>query len=220
MWDGTCWRIDENGEIFRRAKDTAASIYNEARLASEDGNQEIAKKLALHATQSQSATRIKAMIELAQSEPSIPLCTNELDKDNFLLNVSNGVVDLRTGRLREPRRGDLITKQCPVAYFPKAEAPLFLSFLECIFDGNQPLIDFLQRAIGYSFTGDTNEQCLFFLHGSGANGKSTLLNVIKRILEGYSMQCSGETLMVKKTVVISPMILRACEAPASLPPRK
>lgn len=198
VWNGGRWLIDEDGEIMRRAKDTAAAIYVEAKNASEAGEQGMANKMASHAGRTQSANRIKAMIELAKSEPGIPVRTTELDQDSYLLGVTNGVVNLRTGALRKPRQEDHLTKQAMVAYDPKAQAQLFLSFLERIMDGNLALVDFLQRAIGYSLTGDTGEQCLFFLYGSGANGKSTLLNAIKELLGDYAMQCPAETLMVKQ----------------------
>jgi putative DNA primase/helicase len=198
VWNGGRWLMDEDGEIMRRAKDTAAAIYIEARNASEAGDQGMADRLASHAGRTQSANRIKAMIELAQSEPGIPVRTTELDQDNYLLGVTNGVINLRTGSLREPRQEDHLTKQAHVLYDPNAKAPLFLAFLDRIMGGNRALVDFLQRAIGYSLTGDTGEQCLFFLYGSGANGKSTLLNAIKEALGDYAMQCPAETLMVKQ----------------------
>lgn len=198
VWDGGRWLIDEDGEIMRRAKDTAAAIYVEAKHASEAGEQAIADKLASHAGKSQSVLKLKAMIELAQSEPGIPVRTTELDNNNYLLGVTNGVINLKTGALREPRREDLITKRALVDYDPDAHAPLFLAFLDRIMGGNLALIGFIHRAVGYSLTGLTDEQCLFFLHGSGQNGKSTLLTAIKELLGDYAMQCPAETLMVKQ----------------------
>lgn len=198
VWDGGRWLMDEDGEIMRRAKNTATAIYVEAKNASEAGDRSMADRLASHAGKTQSANRIKAMIELSQSEPGIPVRTSELDQNNYLLGVTNGVINLRTGALREPRQEDHLTKQAMVAYDHDAQAPLFLSFVERIMGGNRALVDFLQRAIGYSLTGDTGEQCLFFLYGSGANGKSTLLNAVKDVLGDYAMQCPAETLMVKQ----------------------
>ena len=198
VWDDWRWLIDEDGEIMRRAKDTAAAIYVEAKNASEAGEQSMAGKLASHAGKSQALPRLKAMIELAQTEPGIPVRTTELDNNNYLLGVANGVINLETGALRVPRREDLITKRALVAYDPDAQAPLFLAFLDRIMGGNQALVDFIHRAVGYSLTGITDEQCLFFLHGSGQNGKSTLLTVIKELLGDYAMQCPAETLMVKQ----------------------
>jgi len=198
VWDGGRWLIDGVGEIMRRAKDTAATIYVEAKNASQAGEQPMADKLASHAGRSQAVLKLKAMIELAQSEPGIPARTTELDNNNYLLGVANGVINLETGALREPRREDLITKRALVAYDPDAHAPLFLAFLDRIMGGNSALIGFIHRAVGYSLTGLTDEQCLFFLHGSGQNGKSTLLTAIKELLGDYAMQCPAETLMVKQ----------------------
>lgn len=198
VWDGVRWLIDEDGEIMRRAKDTATAIYVEAKNASQAGEQPMADKLASHAGRSQSVLKLKAMIELAQSELGIPARTTELDNNNYLFGVANGVINLKTGALRESRREDLITKRALVAYDSNAHAPLFLAFLDRIMGGNQALIGFIHRAVGYSLTGLTDEQCLFFLHGSGQNGKSTLLTAIKELLGDYAMQCPAETLMVKQ----------------------
>ncbi len=199
VWNGYRWRIDGYDLIMRGAKHTASSIYTEAKNASEASDDDMAGKLASHASRTQSLKGINAMIELAKSERGIPVLTSELDKDNYLLGVTNGVINLRTGALREPRQEDYITKQAHVAYEPEAQAPLFIAFLKRIMGDNQALVDFIQRAVGYSLTGDTGEQCLFFLYGSGANGKSTLLNVIKELLGDYAMQCPADTLMVKQS---------------------
>ena len=94
VWDGGRWLIDEVGEIMRRAKDTAAAIYVEAKNASQAGEQPMADKLASHAGRSQAVLKLKAMIELAQSEPDIPARTTELDNNNYLLGVANGVINL------------------------------------------------------------------------------------------------------------------------------
>jgi len=198
VWLNVRWLFDQDGEIMRRAKDTAIAIYGEAKQAAEAAEQGMAKSLATHAHKTQSVNCLKAMIELAKSESGIPVRVSELDQDNYLLCVSNGVINLRTGALRVPCPDDLITKQAMVAYDHNAQAPIFLAFLNRIMGGNQALVDFLQRAIGYSLTGLTDEQCLFFLHGSGQNGKSTLLTAIKELLGDYAMQCPAETLMVKQ----------------------
>lgn len=199
LWSGTRWLMDDDGSIMQRAKDTATLIYNEARQAAESDSADKAKLIASHAGKTQHINRLKAMIELAQSEPDIPIHQNQLDRDNWLLGVSNGVVNLKTGLLRDPRREDLITKQAFTIYDPNARCPVFLGFLTRTMGDKQELVDFIQRAVGYSLTGETTEQCLFFLYGSGQNGKSTLLNAIKEMMGDYAMQCPAETLMVKQS---------------------
>ena len=119
------------------------------------------------------------MISLAQSE--VPIRPELLNANPWLLNCLNGTIDLRTGRLLPHTMEHFITKLAPVNYDPNANCDRWLEFLSRIMDGNEQLISFLQRAIGYALTGETSEQCLFIFHGSGANGKSTFLQAISSI---------------------------------------
>ena len=86
------------------------------------------------------------MIELAKSEPGIPVGAQQLDSHPWVLNVQNGTLDLRTGHLRPHARGDLLTKLAPVAYDPEAQCPLWETFLSRIFAGDGGLIRFVQKA--------------------------------------------------------------------------
>jgi putative DNA primase/helicase len=192
LWTGPRWQRDEVGGVHRLAKETVRSIYREA---SEEEDEERRKGLAKHARASESETRIRAMVELAKSE--IPASPDDLDAAAMLLNTSNGTVDLRTGELREHRREDLITKLAPVEYDPDAAAPAWEAFLERVLPGEE-LRTFVQRAVGYSATGDTSEQCMFIHHGPGANGKSTFQETIAAALGDYAMRTPTETLLVKR----------------------
>mgnify|MGYP002345432775 FL=1 len=194
VWDGRRWSVDTTGGIVRCAKETARAIREEAADAE---NEDQAKKLMAWAIKSESDARIKAMMTLAESEPGIPVTPEELDADPWLLCVSNGVIDLRTGEIREHRRDDLITKWTPVAYDERAECPRWLAFLEQIMGSKASLVQFLQRTTGYSLTGVTGERALFFLYGMGANGKSTFLETIKAMLGDYAMRTPTETLLAK-----------------------
>ena len=115
----------------------------------------------------------------------------------MLFNFDNGTVDLRTGEFREQQRQDLFNQKSPVIYDPEAECPTWLGFLNKIFAGNNNLIDFLQRTIGYAMTGQTSEQSMFILYGSGANGKSTLCDVLNCGMGSYGMVTPASTLMAK-----------------------
>ena len=122
---------------------------------------------------------------------------HELDRDPWVLNVGNGTLDLRTGKLRTHDRADLLTRLVPVPYYAVATCPIWLAFLDRIMAGNEQLISFLQRAIGYTLTGSSRERVLFMLHGSGANGKSTLVETIAALLGDYARSTRAETLLVK-----------------------
>lgn len=194
IWDGTRWLNDERDTVTAWAKQTVRALYLEAASATDRD----AKALGEHALRSQSAGRIGSMVSLAKSEEGIPVLANELDKDAWLLNVNNGTLDLRTGQLRPHCRTDLITKLAPVPYEPTAQCPTWEKFLGRILKDNHQLIEFLQRAIGYSLTGSTREQCLFILYGGGSNGKSTFIRTIEALVGQYATPTSTETLLVKK----------------------
>jgi len=138
------------------------------------------------------------MIHMASSEPGIPVGVDEIDADPWLLVVENGTLDLRTGTLREGRREDMITKMAPVKFDPEAKCPTWERFLMRIMGNNMALIDFLQKAVGYSLTGDTREQCLMLLYGDGFNGKSTFINAISALLGEYAAGTPTESLMAKQ----------------------
>jgi len=193
VWDGKRWAIDREGNIRQKAKKVVRAIYREIESASDKSEK---KDIFNHAMKSESDAKIRAMISLAQDEVSIT--PERLDQDPWLLTCDNGTIDLQTGNFLPHDRSHLITQLAPVLYNPHAECPQWLNFLDRIMDGNQNLISFLQRAIGYSLTGDTGEQCFFIFWGTGANGKTTFLQTINAILGDYAKQTPTETLLVKK----------------------
>jgi putative DNA primase/helicase len=104
--------------------------------------------------------------------------------------------DLTTGTCRPQERADLLTRCLAVAYDPAAVCPTWERFLHRIMAGNQNLITFLQRAIGYALTGVIREHVLLILWGTGRNGKSTFLNTIRALLGPYAIKAPSELLMV------------------------
>ena len=147
---------------------------------------------------SEGAKALAYMLDLARSEPGIPVLPATLDQNSWLINCSNGTIDLRTGELREHRREDLITKLAPVQFDANAGCPLWLACLDRIMDRRQPLVSYLQRVFGYCLTASVVEQCLWFFYGSGANGKSTILDVILEMMGDYAFQGVSDLLMQKK----------------------
>jgi putative DNA primase/helicase len=193
-WDGRRLTRDSTLSWERRAKATLRGcLIAAAALPDKDKDQ-----LVRHAQRSESRQGIANMLELAKSEAEIVIRHDDLDADPWLLNVLNGTLDLRTGVLRPHHVSDLITKLAPVEFDPTAKAPQFLRFLTRVLAGDEETIRFLQRFIGYCLTGDTREQVLLFLHGLGANGKSTLIEAIRWMLGDLAKTMDFSTLTIRK----------------------
>lgn len=189
VFNGQRWAIDDRGRVLALAKKTALSIYNEAAAERDD-----AKRVLIldHARVSQKRERLNALADLAK--PDLAITTDELDANPHLLNCRNGTVDLRTGQLRPHRREDFITKIVRGSYDSDAAAPTFQRFLARIFNTHFSLIGWLQKVFGYAATGLTTEQILVFLYGSGANGKTTLLDTVGHVLGDYAKKADRDLL--------------------------
>jgi putative DNA primase/helicase len=188
-WDGRRWRRDDFGEVERRAKLTVGSIYGEAERG---GDEKERGKRAAHAIRSEADARIRAMIDLARSELCVPVLPENLDAEPWLLACANGTIDLRTGELRAHERDDLLTLGTDLAYDADADCPRWRRFLEEVLVDPE-LIAFVQRAVGYSLTGDGREHALFVCHGSGCNGKTTFVEILKRVAGEFAQTAAFDT---------------------------
>ncbi len=196
QWSGGCWAWGSEA-VMRLAQDTVHKTIDEASDAALAGKSELSVATIKHSVRSQSCHSLEAMVKLAKYDRDISLSFSQLDANPYLLCVMNGVVDLRTGLLREAKRENLITKQAHVVYDTKSQCPTWIKFLDRIFDSDVEVIAYIQRAIGYSLTGDTSEQCMFMAVGTGCNGKSLMLNVISALLGDHAMTAQSDTLMAK-----------------------
>ena len=195
VWDGCCWSRDDTGMVMRLAGESVRNMFV---AASKLGDRRERRELVRYALASESEKKRKAMLELAKAELPVAITEKQLDPNPWLLNVQNGTLNLRTCELREQQPQDLITHCLPVEYDPTAECPTWRSFLLRVFDGDEELISFLQRAVGYSLTGSTKEQVFFLLYGTGANGKSTFLETIRSLLGNLAQSARFESFLVKR----------------------
>jgi putative DNA primase/helicase len=154
------------------------------------------------ATQSEARFHIDAALELAKSEAPISDDGEGWDSDPWLFGVANGVVDLRAGKLRPATQQDRITKCSQVTFNHLADCPRFKSFLAEVFGNDFPLIEYVQKAVGYTLTGLTREQCFFACHGAGQNGKSTFFEVILYVMGDYGTDLPFSVLEKKKQLPV------------------
>jgi putative DNA primase/helicase len=183
VWADHWWRDDDTRQVRRLAKEAARERYGQATAI---GDLRERADEARFAIGSENRARLDAMLLAAQSEPPIADGGAHWDADPWLLGVSNGVVDLRTGTLRAGSPDDRITLHTEVAFEPGARCPRWERFLDEVFAGDEDLIGYIARAMGYSLTGDTTEQCLFTCYGRGANGKSVFLTIARAMAGLYA----------------------------------
>jgi putative DNA primase/helicase len=194
VWNGCHWALDRTGEVMRLAKAVVRQMHVEAANIDDDRARQA---LARWALQSESTQRLRAMVQLAETEPEVSIAPDVLDRDPWLLNVLNGTLDLRNGTLGPHDPADLMTRVAPVDFDPEAQAPLWLAFLDRVLGGDPELVSYLQRCVGYSLTGKTTEQVLLFLFGHGANGKSCFVNAILDLMGPYAEQADPLLLLAR-----------------------
>jgi putative DNA primase/helicase len=187
-FDKIRWKQDESSvrlsmlETVRYRRKIAESIQDD----------KLRKEWILWSLSSESIGRVNAAITFAESMLVEDL--NKFDRDPYLLCCSNGVVNLLSGELNFARPEDKLRCSTGVNFDPYAICPQWINFIREIFQGDEELIHFIQKAIGYTLTGDTSEQCLFIFYGTGANGKSTFLGIVEKIMGEYGLTIPSSTL--------------------------
>ena len=200
VWNGVNWELDNSFKVenlyrtvLRRFQNAIPNINISDDEIATKKQQEKAKGFVLR---NETDGKIKSVLNQAKTFKGINFM--ESDKDDYLFNTPNGTINLRDLSQKKHDRKDLIT-QCSNYSFNREndKCPNWIAFLNRIFCGDQELINYVQKAVGYSLTGDMSEQCLFMLWGGGANGKSTFVKALEDIMGSYAATIKGETLMEK-----------------------
>jgi putative DNA primase/helicase len=209
--DESCWYVwsEDEGHWERDpAGDIVGRLYVEtmrATYASASGlRDELQRKqLQSWARKSESAARVKSGFFLARASPAIRCKASDFENRPWLLNVKDTsgatiTIELKTGKLRPPSRGDMMVHVLTVVYDPAAQCPKWRQFIREITCERDALGRFLQRVAAYCLTGDVGEQVFFFAYGSGANGKSTFVGVLLRLLGPYGQRSMSDTFWAEK----------------------
>ncbi len=197
-FDGRRWAMDESGEVRRMADEIAEDMQRGLgdylkSLGPQADIPAVQKEYLRHVRFTRSSKAKTNM--LIEAQHKVPVNTGQLDQDPYLMCVSNGELDLKTGALQPHDRAHLLAKIAPTEYLQNARHPMWDRFLNDIFAGDQALIRYIQKAVGYSLTGFTGEHCVFFLYGTGRNGKSTFLDILTQLLGEYAINIQPESIM-------------------------
>jgi putative DNA primase/helicase len=187
VWDGIRWKQDQLEEVFNNAVEFAKGLHSPEITSSTEG-----KKYAQRAN---SHAGLNAFLVIAQKKKTVPAAA--FDSHPYLINCTNGTLDLRTFELLPHDRTKLITKVVACEYDPDAEAPEFLEFLETV-QPDRKIRAFLQRSIGYSLLGVVRERAFWILYGIGNNGKSIFLILFIKLLRDYASGTTANSIMARK----------------------
>lgn len=181
---------------MRLAKDTVGSIRQECMLL-HDGKK---RSACLKSTRScESLNRLKAMIELAQSESEVVVRQQDFDTNPNNFACNNGSIDLLSFEIYPPDPSQLISTISHIAYEPDAASQEWEDFLAQSTEYDAALQSFIQRAVGYSMFGSNEEEKLFFVYGPGASGKSTFVEAIRMVFGDYAKMADFSSFLRQRT---------------------
>lgn len=196
IWDSKRWKPDSSGAIYQLAKATIHNMYSEVLPIIDDYDKK--KKFTMSLVRAENQHALKAMLDSASNEPDIPIDVLDFDKQLDMINVNNGIVDLNTGKLLPHDKCYNMTKMLLLDYDRGGKCDTWLDFLNTTFKGDSDLIEFIQRFLGYSLTGFTDEQVFCIFYGHGSNGKGTLIDTVMNVMGEYAKTTEPETIIKKK----------------------
>ena len=193
IWNGQRWKDDDTQEVKRLTDAVIEEMKAEAFLEEDPDRQ---KEMLKNVNRAYSSRGKEAMIKEAMHIDGVPILNSDFDKDIDLFNTKNGILKLSTGELikHDP---NYFQSKISGAEFEIGKPERWLKFLEEITFNDKDLIKFLQKSVGYSLSGSTSEQCVFFCYGTGNNGKSVFLQTISALMGTYSTNTQPETILVK-----------------------
>jgi putative DNA primase/helicase len=200
FYDNKKWCLDYRNSIVERVKVWLLKLIKTPRVADE-ANQDFLKKML-------NQSKINNLLKLASSNRSLVISSNDLDRNPSLINFNNGTLDLSTGRLQKHNPSNLLTKIINFDYDPIAICPEWEKFLSRVVGNDLEIIDYIQKACGYSISGTVSEEIFFYVFGEGGNGKSIFFNILMEIFSDFVIKTPTEMLLQKSYEGISNDIVR------------
>lgn len=194
VWNGNTWQKDSK-QLVKCYADLMIEKMKEEAMHEPDTK--IADALWKNVKHMSSNSGKEAMLKEAQHISIIPTQNADYDKDPYLLNCKNGVVDLKTGRILPHERKYMLSRNTGIDCDLSGEPELWIDTLSGIFQKSLDMVDYIQKALGYSVTGDTKEQCFFQCWGNGSNGKSIFFGVLYNVLGTYSLNAQVDSILTR-----------------------
>lgn len=179
QWDGARWRPEETLRVFDLARDVCREV---AQKSSDKRRHRV-----------RSAAVVAAVERFARADRTHAAKASAFDADPLALNTPGGVVNLRDGKMLPHEATRHMTKLAGAT--PSGECPAWRAFLRRATDGDEGLERYLARVAGYALTGVTTEHALFFIYGTGANGKSVFLNTLAAVMGEYATTAPADTFL-------------------------
>lgn len=209
-WDGKRWKKDEGSHVMSLINRRLASMHGmllskDVQVLKDDSDEVRAKKLGLreniwkHITRSERASSVKEVAELVGWQPTIKVFPDQLDGHDDLINTQSGVVNTVALKQRPHDPAQYHTMVTRAPFDGKSECPGWMAFLDWAMRGDKEMIEFLQRAVGYTATGHMREQVFFLCYGNGGNGKSTFLETVIHVLGDYATSADIELFLMSPT---------------------
>lgn len=191
-WDGKRWAEIDDMPLTKISA-VVDTFENDVNLATSPMEESSARR---NLQRAKSEKGLSAIAKLARNMPEMQIEADAFDRQPGLVNCEDGVLDLNTGKLRAHDPALLLTRMAPVAYVGDDPCPLWEKHIQTVMAGREDMVEYLHRALGYTLSGYTDEQALFVAHGTGANGKSALLTVLKHVMGDYA-QVADRNLLIK-----------------------
>lgn len=196
FWDGVKWLPDADAEVDMLINQFSDRLYKAARIKVESAPDKASKALAIAelkaATKMRDHKRLKNIADRLKSIVNEPR-VESFDADPWALNTPDGIVDLRTGDIRQHDPKERCTK-CTTVSPGGAGAEKWYGFIDHVTGGDRDFADYLQTLIGMAAIGTVYEEGLVISYGPGGNGKSTLYGVIKKVLGDYAVTINPDVI--------------------------
>ena len=196
-YNGSFWEPDNGQYIENAAEKVVNSIKTEkADLSFAIDTDEVKAMKEFYRFAKESRSHLAKVHMIDEFKKYVTIDHNTFDHENMLLNTESGYVDLTNGELKDHDINLLFSEQTATEYSDSTDCPLWDEFLKQIFNNDENLIHYVQKAVGYSLTGSLAEQVMFMCLGSGRNGKSVFINTIRNLFGTYAKQMNVESIVV------------------------